>query len=90
MELSGQVYDIGVNGKTSLTGPGGVTFTLHQTGLAESNPESGPIVKFLYSQYVHVHYLLECILVVSFTGTDSGFHTAVSYTHLTLPTILRV
>ena len=50
MELTGSVFDIGVDGKTTLTGPGGVTFTLHQTGLAESNPEAGPIVKFLYSQ----------------------------------------
>ena len=50
VELSGSVFDIGVDGKTTLTGPGGVTFTLHQTGLAESNPETGPIVKFLYSQ----------------------------------------
>ena len=50
VELIGEVYDIGVDGKTSLTGPGGVTFTLHHTGLSESNPESGPLVKFLYSQ----------------------------------------
>ena len=50
VELTGEVYDIGVDGKTSLTGPGGVTFTLHHTGLSESNPESGPLVKFLYSQ----------------------------------------
>ena len=52
LELKGQAYDIGVEGKTALTGPGGVTFTLHHTGLPESNPESGPIVKFLYSQCV--------------------------------------
>lgn len=54
VELTGSVFDIGVDGKTTLTGPGGVTFTLHQTGLAESNPETGPIVKFLYSQYVDI------------------------------------
>lgn len=50
VELTGSVFDVGVDGKTTLTGPGGVTFTLHQTGAAESNPETGPIVKFLYSQ----------------------------------------
>lgn len=55
VKLTGQVYDVGVDGKTTLTGPGGVTFTLHATGEAESNPETGPLVKFLYSQYVHVH-----------------------------------
>ena len=55
MELTGSVFDIGVDGKTTLTGPGAVTFTLHQAGLADSNPETGPIVKFLYSQYVHKH-----------------------------------
>ena len=57
LELTGESFDIGVEGKTTLTGPGGVTFTLHQTGLAESNPESGPIVKFLYAQYVNKTHL---------------------------------
>ena len=49
MELTGSVFDIGVEGKMSVSGPGGVTFTLHQTGLSESSPEKGPIAKFLYS-----------------------------------------
>ena len=49
IELTGSVFDIGVEGKMSLSGPGGVTFTLHQTGLSESSPEMGPIAKFLYS-----------------------------------------
>lgn len=55
VELTGSVFDIGVDGKTTLTGPGGVTFTLHDGGPAESNPETGPIVKFMYSQYVTVY-----------------------------------
>ena len=49
VDLTGTVFDVGVDGKTSLSGPGGVAFTLHQTGLPESSPESGPLVKFLYS-----------------------------------------
>ena len=49
VDLTGTIFDIGVDGKTSLSGPGGVTFTLHQTGLAKSSPESGPLVKFLYA-----------------------------------------
>ena len=50
-ELSGSLFDIGVEGKTSLAGPGGAVFTLHHTGLAESNPECGPVARFLYSGY---------------------------------------
>ena len=57
VELVGQVFDIGVDGKTNLTGPGGVTFTLHAAVDSESDPQSGPLVKFLYSQYVYVHLL---------------------------------
>lgn len=49
LELTGSVYDIGVEGKTSLTGPGGVTFSLPETGLIESDPHSGPVAKFLYA-----------------------------------------
>lgn len=49
LELTGSVYDIGVEGKTSLTGPGGVTFSLPETGLVESDPHSGPVAKFLYA-----------------------------------------
>ena len=49
VQLTGSVYDLGVEGKTNLTGPGGLSFTLHETGAAESNPECGPLVKFLYS-----------------------------------------
>ena len=55
VELTGSVFDIGVDGKTTLTGPGGVAFTLHDSGAVESNPETGPIVKFMYSQYVAIY-----------------------------------
>ena len=58
VELVGQGFDIGVDGKTSLTGPGGVTFTLHAAVDPVSDPQSGPLVKFLYSQYVHIVHLL--------------------------------
>ncbi len=47
--LKGSSFDIGTEGRLSVSGPGGLTFALHQTGLAESSPESGPLVKFLYS-----------------------------------------
>ena len=47
--MTGSVHDIGVDGKMTLTGPGGLSFSLHETGAAESNPASGPLVKFLYS-----------------------------------------
>ena len=47
--LNGSVHDIGVEGKRTLTGPGGVCFTLHETGAAESNQECSPLLKFLYS-----------------------------------------
>lgn len=49
VQLTGVIHDIGVEGKTSLTGPGGVSFTLHEAGSTEANPERGPLVKFLYS-----------------------------------------
>ena len=49
VELKGTVHDVGVEGKRTLTGPGGLCFTLHETGTTESNPECGPLVKFLYS-----------------------------------------
>lgn len=49
VELTGSVYDIGVEGGMAVSGPGGVTFTLHQTGFAESSPESGPLAKFLFT-----------------------------------------
>ena len=47
--LSGSVHDMGVEGRRSLTGPGGVCFTLHETGATEANPETSPMLKFLYS-----------------------------------------
>ena len=49
VELKGTVHDVGVEGKRTLTGPGGLCFTLHETGTTESNPECGPLVKFLYT-----------------------------------------
>ena len=63
VELTGTVYDIGAEGKTSVAGPGGVVFTLHQTGFAESSPESGPIAKFLYSPYVQLDYVIEMFVI---------------------------
>ena len=49
VQLTGSVHDVGVEGKRSLTGPGGVCFTLHETGATEANPETSPMLKFLYS-----------------------------------------
>lgn len=43
-------YTIGTDGEMNISGPGGVVFSLHSTGLPESNPETGPLVKFLYSR----------------------------------------
>lgn len=52
VKLTGSVHDVGVDGRKSLTGPGGVTFTLHETGAIEANPETSPMLKFLYSMLV--------------------------------------
>ena len=54
VELQGDSFNVGVEGKVSLSGPGGVVFTLHHTGTEESNPETGPIANFLYSTYVEL------------------------------------
>ena len=73
VELVGQVFDIGVDGKTSLTGPGGVTFTLHAAVDPVSDPQSGPLVKFLYSQYVHVIIVpVLCISCVDMMATQEA------------------
>ena len=58
VELQGDSFNVGVEGKVLLSGPGGVVFTLHHTGMEESNPETGPIAKFLYSTYVCKFVLL--------------------------------
>ena len=49
VQLTGASHDVGVEGKRGLTGPGGLCFTLHETGATQSNPECSPLVKFLYS-----------------------------------------
>lgn len=49
LELRGESFNIGVEGNVLLSGPGGVEFTLHHTGMEESNPVEGPIVNFIYS-----------------------------------------
>ncbi len=54
LELQGETYNIGVEGKLSLTGPESVEFFLHHTGLEDSNPETGSILNFVYSSYVQL------------------------------------
>ena len=49
LELQGDSYNVGVEGTLSVSGPGDVEFTLHHTGTEESNPETGPILNFIYS-----------------------------------------
>ena len=52
VELEGTSFDMGVDGGTSITGPGEVTFAFHQATsdpIGKSKPDAGPVTKFLYS-----------------------------------------
>ena len=58
VNLEGSSYNIGVDGALSITGPGGVTFTLH-TGISDqADPNAGPLAKFLYSRSGDSHVIL--------------------------------
>lgn len=45
-------FTFGIDGEMNLSGPGGIIFSLHSTGLPESDPTVGPVAKFIYSRYV--------------------------------------
>ncbi len=49
VEMQGSSFDVGVDGSMSFTGPGDVTFTLHQTTSEDCKSDVGPLAKFLYS-----------------------------------------
>ena len=49
VEMQGTSFNVGVDGHTSITGPGDVLFTIHHTASKESAADTGPVAKFLYS-----------------------------------------
>ena len=49
VEMQGSLFDVGVDGSTHFTGPGDVSFTLHQIASEDCKSETGPLAKFLYS-----------------------------------------
>ncbi len=61
LELHGDTYNIGVEGDVLLSGPGGVEFILHHTGMENSIPEAGPILNFIYSLYVYTRTIMYCL-----------------------------
>ena len=50
VDLEGTNFTIGTEGQSTVMGQGGVVFNIYSPGLTESDPESGPIAKFLYSR----------------------------------------
>ena len=77
VDIKGETYTIGTEGKKSVVGQGGVVITFHSTGLTESHPDTGLVAKFLCSRYslivsvmytyfnVHVHNVFALILYVN-------------------------
>ena len=51
VEQTGDSYCVGNEGSMSVSGPESVAFSLHSTGAAVSNPETGTLNRFLYSRY---------------------------------------
>ena len=69
VDLVGPSFTIGSEGEMNISGPGGVVFTLHSTALPESDPETGPVTKFLYSRSGDNHmtctlYVITCHFIV--------------------------
>ncbi len=51
VDIKGESYTIGTEGKKSVVGQGGVVITFHSTGLTDSYPDTGLVAKFLCSRY---------------------------------------
>ena len=66
VDLVGPSFTLGSEGEMSIPGPGGVVFTLHSTGVPESDPETGPVTKFLYSRSDDNHMTCTCILLYNY------------------------
>jgi E3 ubiquitin-protein ligase MYCBP2 len=49
VKLVAPSYTMGSDGEVNISGPAGINFTLHSTGLGPSDPTSGPVAKFIYS-----------------------------------------
>jgi hypothetical protein len=50
VKLVAPSYTMGSDGEVNISGPAGINFTLHSTGLGPSDPTSGPVAKFIYSR----------------------------------------
>ncbi len=49
VEMQGTSFSVGVEGSTSFTGPGDVSFAMHSMASEDCKADTGPLAKFLYS-----------------------------------------
>jgi len=49
VKMQGNSFSVGVEGSTSFTGPGDVSFVLHSMASEDCQVDTGPLAKFLYT-----------------------------------------